>query len=148
MGIKKYTDFEKNENINQNLNYNIKEDLLINSDNNINSGIEILEENIIKFNKGSLNDILNSIKEKYSDIDYYFRKKDNELHLVKYNENLKINRNEFVNSLLKFYSSNQQLKKLVEGIKVKGNQNFCIIENTKFDKRIVEDLTKLLKKLK
>ena len=89
-----------------------------------------------------------TIKNKYSDTDYYIRKKDNELHIVKYNESLKLNINEFVNTLLKFYSSNINSKNITEGIKVKGNQNFSIVENMKsqFSDKFVNDLTNLLSK--
>jgi len=124
----------------------IKEDILIKTGNI--SDIEILEENIIKFNTGHLKDILETIKTKYSDTDYFFRKKDNQLHVVKYNEKIKLNINEFVNSLLKYYSTNNNFKKILEGIKVKGNQSFSIIENMKseYNTKFVEDLTKLLSK--
>lgn len=113
-------------------------------DNNLN--IEILEEKIIKFNSGLLKDILETLKSKYSDTDYFIRKKDNELHIVKYNENLKLNINQFINSLLKYYSINN--KRITEGIKVKGNDKFSIIENMKneFINKFVDDLTKLLVK--
>jgi hypothetical protein len=112
--------------------------------------IEILEEKIIKFNSGHITDIMETIKEKYSDTDYFIRSKDNQLHIVKYNESLKVNINEFVNSLLKFYSSNNELKKILEGIKVKGNQNFTIVENMKpqFSPKFIDDLSKLLAKKK
>ena len=124
----------------------IKEEILLTPKDSVN--IEILEEKIIKFNSGHIKDILETIKTKYSDTDYYIRKKDNQLHIVKYNENLKININEFVNTLLKFYSTKTESKKILEGIKVKGNNNFSIIENMKnqYSGKFIEDLTKLLAK--
>ena len=122
----------------------IKEEVLLDPKNNV--SIEILEDHIIKFNDIHLNDILETLKAKYSDTDYYIRKKDNQLHVVKYNEKLKLNINEFVNSLLKFYSIKPETRKIVEGIKVKGNQNFSIIENMKFTDKFVDDITKLLAK--
>jgi hypothetical protein len=164
MSIKKYSDFDHSNVTSQpeiksnveikievaNDTNSIKEEVLLAPKNMDNLNIEILEENIIKFNSGVLKDILETIKTKYSDTDYYIRKKDNELHIVKYNENLKLNINEFVNSLLKFYSSNANSKKIIEGIKVKGNQNFTIVENMKpqFSSRFVDDITKLLAKKK
>jgi len=122
----------------------IKEEVLLAPSDSLN--IEILEEKIIKFNTGNIKDILETIKTKYSDTDYYFRKKDNQLHIVKYNENLKLNINEFVNTLLKYYSTKMETKKITEGIKVKGNQNFSIIEsmNSQHISKFVDDLTKLL----
>jgi len=108
--------------------------------------IEILEERIIKFNAGDITEILETIKSKYSDTDYYMRKKDNQLHVVKYNEQKKLNVNEFVNSLLKFYSTNKENNNIIKNIKVKGNQSFAIIENMnlQFSNKFVNDLTKLL----
>jgi hypothetical protein len=155
MPLKKYTSFDKSE---EEPKYKpvvkvedkpIKEEILLTpKNNNNNSNIEILEENIIKFNSGNIKDILEIIKTKYANTDYFFRKKDNELHIVKYNENLKLNINEFVNSLLKFYSTKMDSKKITEGIKVKGNNNFIIIENMKpqNSEKLIDDLTKLLVK--
>ena len=162
MSLKKYTDFE-NPNTTYSLGDNsnttevksviidqkpITEEVLLTPKDNSNLGIEVLEEKIIKFNTGHIKDILETIKNKYSDTDYYIRKKDNELHIVKYNESLKLNINEFVNTLLKFYSSNINSKNITEGIKVKGNQNFSIVENMKsqFSDKFVNDLTNLLSK--
>lgn len=160
MNLKRYTDFENSNNINKSQNnYTsvevsidkssetpIKEEVLLTPKSDNNLSIEILEEKIIKFNSGQLKDILETIKNKYSDTDYYIRKKDNQLHVVKYNESLSLNINEFVNSILKYYSTNDNLKRIIEGIKVKGNQNFTIIENMKdkFNNKFIDDLTKLL----
>lgn len=161
MAIKRYSDFDSNSiksdvhvevevetnNINKDV---INEEVLLKPKNDIirdnNISIEILEENIIKFNEGDLNDIMETLKTKYSDTNYFLRKKDNQLHIVKYNESLTLNINEFVNNLLKYYSSKTDLKKIVEGIKVKGNSNFTIIENMnfKYSDKFINDLTKLL----
>lgn len=124
---------------------NVKEELLLSPEST--SNIEILEERIIKFNTGNIKDILETLKTKYSDTDYFIRKKDNQLHIVKYNESLDININEFVNSLLKYYSTGD-MKKIIEGIKVKGNTSFSIVENMKsqYSGRFITDLTNLLTK--
>lgn len=156
MSLKKYTEHTvkvtvKNESEDTLEQKVIKEEVLLASKViNNNLDIEILEEKIIKFNKGVLKDILETLKDKYSDTDYFIRRKDNELHIVKYNENLKLNINEFVNSLLKFYSTNANYRKITEGIKIKGNSKFSIIENMKneFTNRFIDDLTKLLAKKK
>jgi hypothetical protein len=128
----------------------IKEEILLRPKDTSNLQIEILEEKIIKFNSGDIKDILETIKSKYSDTDYYIRKKDNQLHIVKYNEELQLNINDFVNSLLKFYSTNNNFRQITEGIKVKGNHNFSIIENmnSKHTQKFVDDLTSLLSKKK
>ena len=161
MAIKRYTDFEqssaKSEIIEKPIidikpiknSVPIKEEILLTpKDNSNNLNIEILEDKIIKFNDGHIKDILETIKIKYSDTDYYIRKKDNQLHVVKYNEKLKLNINEFVNILLKFYSTKPDSKRMTEGIKVKGNQNFSIVENMRpqYTQKFVDDITKLLAK--
>lgn len=149
MSIKKYTNFYCNDSQKKNQVKNItpiKEEILLQPKNY--SNIEILEDKIVKFNNGNIKDILETLKTKYSDTDYFIRKKDNELHIVKYNENLKLDINAFVNTLLKFYSQKNELKKITEGIKVKGNPNFSIIENMKFQEKFIEDLIKLLTKKK
>lgn len=145
MVLKKYSSFEESK---VDTTYNtdiIKEEVLLTPKD---ISVEILEEKIIKFNNVELKEILETIKTKYSDTDYYIRKKDNELHIVKYNESLKLNINEFVNMLLKYYSTKPEFRKITEGIKVKGNQNFSIIENMRYNEKFVDDLTKLLAKKK
>lgn len=148
MVLKKYSAFEDSK---VDTTYNpteiVKEEVLL-TPKNTNVSVEILEEKIIKFNNVELKEILETIKTKYSDTDYYIRKNKEDLHIVKYNENLKLNINEFVNMLLKFYSSKPEFRKITEGIKVKGNQNFSIIENMKYNEKFVDDLTKLLAKKK
>jgi len=167
MAIKRYTDFEHSDDkttysndsskitaevksiiIDKPIQIPLKEEVLLSPKDNTNVNIEILEDKIIKFNGGHIKDILETIKNKYSDTDYYIRKKDNELHVVKYNESLKLNINEFVNTLLKFYSSKMDSNKITDGIKVKGNNNFSIIENMRpqYTTKFVDDLTKLLAK--
>jgi hypothetical protein len=152
--MKKFTDFEKSldNNIKQEMKQEMKqenktnEDVLLQPESNV--SVEILEEKIIKFNNLKLDEILETLKTKYSDTNYYIRKKDDQLHIVKYNESLKLNINNFVDSLFKVYSSKPGLKKIVEGVKIKGNMNFCIIENLKFPytDKFISDLTKLLSK--
>lgn len=138
--LKKYSDANK---VKVTIKNATNEDVLLTPKN---VGIEILEDKIIKFNDGNINDIMETIKTKYTDTDYFIRKKGNELHIVKYNEKLKLNVNEFVNSLLKYYSTKNH--KITEGIKVKGNHNFTIIENMKssYSEKFVLDLTDLLSK--
>ena len=111
-----------------------------------NLNIEILEEKIIRFNDCDLKDIYETIKTKYADIDFFIRKKGDDIHVVKYNEELKLNVNQFVDGLFKFYSKNPKLNRLTQGVKIKGNANFSVIEklNPVFTDKILEDLTKLL----
>lgn len=113
--------------------------------------IEIIEDNIIKFNNGNIKKIYELLlTEKYSGMDYFIRKKDNNLHVVKYNENLNLNVNNFVDSLFKFYSTKKELKPLVHNIKIKGNDKFSVVENVDPNAIdiIVNDISRLLSKKK
>lgn len=112
--------------------------------------IEILKENIIKFNNGHIKNIYKLLSEKYSSTDYFLRKKNNDIHVVKYNENLKLNVNAFVDSLFKFYSTRKDLIPLTKNIKIKGNDKFSVIENVNIYSIdiIVNDLSNLLSKKK
>jgi len=110
--------------------------------------VELLEEKIIKFNNGSISSIMELIKNDFSEIDYFIRKINNDIHIVKYNESLNINLNEFVNSIFNYYSKNENTKNIINGIKVKGNSNFAIIENLKITDKFINDLTTLLTKKK
>ena len=98
MSLKKFTSFTENEEEEkiEKIEKIDEEKLLrpITTTNNLD--IEILEEKIIKFNKGELKDILETLKTKYSATDYFIRKKGDELHIVKYNEGLKLNLNELL----------------------------------------------------
>ena len=112
--------------------------------------IEILEDNIIKFNNGKIKKIYKLLSEKYTGMDYFIRKKDNNLHVVKYNEHLNLNINNFVDSLFKFYSTKKELKPLTHNIKIKGNEKFSVVENINpyaID-RVVNDISNLLSKKK
>lgn len=154
MNLKRYSDFQhfddniekESKSVVKPVEVPIKEDVLLTPKES--SNIEILEDKIIKFNTGNIKDILETIKTKYSDTDYYIRKINEQLHIVKYNDKLKLNVNEFVNVLLKYYSTKTEFNKITEGIKVKGNQNFCIVENMKeqYSNKFVNDLTSLLAK--
>lgn len=104
--------------------------------------------NVLFINNINIDDIYKLLSEKYNDIDYFIRQKDNDLHIVKYNENIQLNINSFVDSLFKFYSTRKNLKKLIENIKIKGNNKFSIIENINNNNigKIIEDLSNLLSK--
>ena len=145
--IKKYSEQINSVKVSIRNDQTINEEILLTPKSN-NIGIEILEERIIKFNEGHIKDIMETIKTKYSNTDYFIRKKENELHIVKYNQNLNLNLNEFINGLFKYYTTKPDMKKITEGIKVKGNDNFVIIENLKLQDKFITDLTTLLSKKK
>ena len=85
-------------------------------------------------------------------------KQDNELQMVKYNNKKGVDLGKFVNELkayyLKKYSTDKNLCRLVESIKVGGKNEFSVIQNIpkieiegrKLISRITEDLIKLLSK--
>ena len=85
-------------------------------------------------------------------------KQEDELQMVKYNNQEGVNLVEFVNELKKYYittySDNKEICKLVENIKVAGNDKYSMVKNIplieldgrKMITRITEDLIKLLSK--
>ena len=79
---------------------------------------------------------------------YFLIEKNNELHIVKYNENKGFKVNAFIVELFKTYSNNNDIKKLINDIKIKGNDNFSIITNLNENniKFIKNDLLRFLSK--
>jgi hypothetical protein len=85
-------------------------------------------------------------------------KQDNELQMVKYNYKEGVDLNKFVNELKTYYVSkyanDSNICKLVEAIKVEGNDKYSMVKNIplievdgrKMITRITEDLIKLLSK--
>lgn len=85
-------------------------------------------------------------------------KQDNELQMVKYNYKEGVDLSKFVNELktyyVKKYSKNKEICKLVENIKVDGNDKYSMVKNIplvevdgkKMITKITEDLIKLLSK--
>lgn len=106
---------------------------------------------IVKFPKNTLAkeaySFLNENKISKEKLWYFMIEKNNELHIVKYNEDKGFKINEFILELLKSYK-NSNFKQLSENIKIKGNENFVILTNI-FENnstKIKEDLIKLLSK--
>ena len=106
---------------------------------------------IVKFPKNTLAkeaySFLNENKISKEKLWYFMIEKNNELHIVKYNEDKGFKINEFVLELLKSYK-NSNFNQLSENIKIKGNENFVILTNI-FENnsgKIKEDLIKLLSK--
>jgi hypothetical protein len=100
---------------------------------------------ILHFNDGfSLNEILNYILDK-KDILYYTRIINNEFHIIKYNEKSYFKMGILCSELLKFYEKSN-LKDLLKDVKIKGNDNFAIINsnNIQLIDRLKNDLNKLL----
>jgi hypothetical protein len=85
-------------------------------------------------------------------------KQDNELQMIKYNYKEGVDLSKFVNELktyyVKKYSKNKEICKLVENIKVDGNDKYSMVKNIplvevdgkKMITKITEDLIKLLSK--
>lgn len=90
---------------------------------------------------------ISKILEKRNDVLYYTRQiNENEFHLVKNNESSFFKVFPFETQLLKFYESNKDFKDLIKGIKLKGNDNFSIIENASPEliEKLKKDFNKLL----
>lgn len=91
---------------------------------------------------------IGKILENREDILYYTRIVNNELHLIKYNKEGFFNSQKLIESLFKHYEKNDILKNLLSGTKIKGNDNFSIINNVsdKLIEKLKDDLNKLLLK--
>ena len=91
---------------------------------------------------------INKVLKNRNDILYYTRyiKENNQFHLIKHNKTAFFSMQSFESQLLKFYDSKVELKKIVNSAKIKGNDNFAIIENISNDlmEKLKSDFTKLL----
>jgi hypothetical protein len=74
---------------------------------------------------------IENLLENRKDILYYTRllKNGNEFHLIKHNKSAELKLQILESQLLKHYEQFKNLKPLLQGIKIKGNDNFAIIEN-------------------
>ena len=74
---------------------------------------------------------INKLLENRQDILYFTRllKDGNEFHLVKHNKEAFFKLQTLESQLLKYYEQIESLKPLLQGIKIKGNDNFAIIDN-------------------
>ena len=110
--------------------------------------VEVLEGKIIKFDNVQMKDIYEALNSKYADSNYFLRKKGNDIHIVKFNEELKLDVNRFVDSLFKFYGTTKNLTGISQGVKIKGNAKFSVIEklNPKFSDKVLSDIVMLLSK--
>lgn len=103
---------------------------------------------IIHFPSDFTFDDINKILSKKDDILYYTRimEDKNEFHLIKYNENASFKIQSFGTQLLDFYSKNSQTKNIIKDIKIKGNDNFAILENISSEliEKLKDDFNKLL----
>jgi hypothetical protein len=93
---------------------------------------------------------INKLLENRKDIIYFTRllKEDTEFHLVKHDKNGYFKVQTLESQLLKYYEQIGDIKPLLEGIKVKGNDNFAIIDNipTKLVEKMKDDFNRLLTK--
>ena len=136
---------------------------------NLSNDEEIVEEKVkmygkvakfpkgVKASKGY--NFLENVKISKKSIWYIMVEKlDNELQMVKYNNKEGVNLNKFVNELKSYYitkhSNDKKICKLIEGIRVDGNDKYSMINNIplvtvdgkKMISIITEDLIKLLSK--
>ena len=93
---------------------------------------------------------INKLLENRKDIIYFTRllKEGSEFHLVKHNKDGHFKLQTLESQLLKHYEQIRELKPLLEGIKVKGNDNFAIINNISpvLIEKMKNDFNKLLTK--
>jgi len=93
---------------------------------------------------------INKLLENRQDILYFTRllKDGNEFHLVKHNKEAFFKLQTLESQLLKHYEQIESLKPLLQGVKIKGNDNFAIIDNISpiLIERMKNDFNKLLLK--
>ena len=102
---------------------------------------------------------LENVKVPKKSIWYIMVEKDNELQMVKYNVKEGVDLNKFVNELKSYYltkyAADTKVCKLIEGMKIDGNDKYSMIKNIPLIKlengrpiisKITEDLIKLLSK--
>lgn len=91
---------------------------------------------------------IEKILEERNNILYFTRIVKDELHLIKHNKDGFFSSQKLIESLFKHYEKNDNLKVLLSGVKIKGNDNFSIINNIpeKLIEKIKHDLNKLLLK--
>lgn len=93
---------------------------------------------------------INKLLENRKDIIYFTRllKEGTEFHLVKHNKDGYFKLQTLESQLLKHYEQIKDLKPLLEGIKVKGNDSFAIIDNISpiLIEKMKNDFNKLLTK--
>jgi len=91
---------------------------------------------------------IENLLENRKDILYYTRllKGGNEFHLVKHNKNAQLKIQILETQLLKHYEQFKNLKPLLQGVKIKGNDNFAIIEGISpiLVEKLKSDFNKLL----
>jgi hypothetical protein len=87
---------------------------------------------VLHFESGFSASEINTYLDGNVDTLYFTRNIDdkNELHVVKYSENAQFKLTGFVSQILKFYEKNTDFVKYLKDVKLKGNDNFVIIENT------------------
>lgn len=82
------------------------------------------------------------------------QKQSDELQMIKYNNKLGVNMNNFVEKLKEYYEHNEEIKEHIKNLDIDGNDKFSIIKNIPNvnikDKKLIsiitEDLIKLLYK--
>ena len=91
---------------------------------------------------------ITKLLENRQDILYFTRllKDGNEFHIVKHNKDAFFKLQTLESQLLKHYEQVESLKPLLQGIKIKGNDNFAIIDNISpiLIEKMKNDFNKLL----
>lgn len=80
------------------------------------------------------------------DVRYFIAEKNNNISVVRYDENVGINLIEFAKTLISYYKKQPALTEIVNSVGIRGNDKFVIIENIK-DKKMTSIIKHDLKKL-
>ena len=120
--------------------------------NNVNED-KLLEGNrpkVLHFPSDFTLEEINKLLENRKDILYFTRllKDGNEFHLVKHNKDGFFKLQMLESQLLKHYEQIEELRPLLQGVKIKGNDNFAIIDNISpiLVEKMKTDFNKLLVK--
>ena len=112
--------------------------------------IEEIKPKVLHFPGDFTLEEINKLLENRKDIIYFTRllKKDTEFHLVKHNKEGFFKLQTLESQLLKHYEQLKGFRPLLSGIKVKGNDNFAIINNPSpiLVEKMKNDFNKLLTK--
>jgi len=110
--------------------------------------IESVRPKVLHFPGDFTLEEIEKLLENRKDILYYTRliKEGKEFHVVKHNTTATMKLQLLESQLLKHYEQNKELKPYLQGVKIKGNDNFAITENLSpiLIEKIKTDFNKLL----
>ena len=121
-----------------------------NKDLNEDKLIEEVKPKVLHFPGDFTLEDINKLLEHRKDILYFTRllKDDKEFHIIKHNKDAFFKLQVLESQLLKHYEQIGELKPLLQGLRIKGNDNFAIIDNISpiLIEKMKNDFNKLLTK--